>query len=316
MTDKPASARPACRTLGAGCYVARMARSRAVARGLPVVPVLVAALLGSVGWGWYVGGRATAASPQPSSASSTATPSSSRFADGARREGPPARRRHARDSSIRASRCSASGPRRATYTQGATSSGSSVTLEFDAEHRDNYGRLLAYVSSTGTATTTSCCAAGYARFLVIPPNGAHARAMLAEELDARRARRGLSGACDDSASRSRRGGEDLVDDVERGLRMQEREAGDGLAVPARRGDERDLLCRADGPTSAVVGAVPPARRNSTIDSSGSRTSSRWGARAIRVAVACAVASTLLDRVAVRVGSVHREREPQRESTQR
>ena len=36
---------------------------------------------------------------------------------------------------------------------------------------------------------------GYARFLVIPPNGAHARAMLSAELAARAAGRGLWGAC-------------------------------------------------------------------------------------------------------------------------
>src|SRR4051794_41840829 len=50
-------------------YVARMARSRAVDRGRRatpwkrVLPVVVAALLGSVGWGWYTGGRITARIP-------------------------------------------------------------------------------------------------------------------------------------------------------------------------------------------------------------------------------------------------------------
>jgi len=36
---------------------------------------------------------------------------------------------------------------------------------------------------------------GFARLLIIPPNGVHARAMLGEELEARAARRGLWGAC-------------------------------------------------------------------------------------------------------------------------
>jgi len=40
-----------------------MARSRAVDRGLPVFPVIVAALLGSIGWGWYTGGHVTAPIP-------------------------------------------------------------------------------------------------------------------------------------------------------------------------------------------------------------------------------------------------------------
>jgi micrococcal nuclease len=40
-----------------------MARSRAVDRGSPALLVLVAALLGSIGWGWYTGGRITARIP-------------------------------------------------------------------------------------------------------------------------------------------------------------------------------------------------------------------------------------------------------------
>ncbi len=36
---------------------------------------------------------------------------------------------------------------------------------------------------------------GYARLLVIPPNGSHARTMLAEELEAKRNGLGLWGAC-------------------------------------------------------------------------------------------------------------------------
>ncbi|MBK5287570.1 MAG: thermonuclease family protein, partial [Acidimicrobiia bacterium] len=36
---------------------------------------------------------------------------------------------------------------------------------------------------------------GYARLLVIPPNGVHSRVMLEEELAAKRAHRGLWGAC-------------------------------------------------------------------------------------------------------------------------
>src|SRR5438477_10154246 len=40
-----------------------MARSRVVDRGPPVLLAIVAALLGSVGWGWYTGGRITARIP-------------------------------------------------------------------------------------------------------------------------------------------------------------------------------------------------------------------------------------------------------------
>jgi micrococcal nuclease len=73
--------------------------------------------------------------------------------------------------------------------------GQPVTLERDAETRDIYGRLLMYVSLDGARFNDELLRLGYARLLVIPPNGAHARAMLAQELDARTARRGLWGAC-------------------------------------------------------------------------------------------------------------------------
>jgi hypothetical protein len=52
--------------------------------------------------------------------------------------------------------------------------------------------------------------------------------------------------------------EDLVDDLERGFGVEEREAGDGLAVPARRGHERDLLRKQAGRPRVVVGAGPTA----------------------------------------------------------
>ena len=70
-----------------------------------------------------------------------------------------------------------------------------MTLEFDAEPRDKYGRMLAYVIVEGHRFDDELLARGYARLLVIPPNGSHARAMLRAELDARAARRGLWGAC-------------------------------------------------------------------------------------------------------------------------
>ena len=42
---------------------------------------------------------------------------------------------------------------------------------------------------------------GFARLLVIPPNGLHGRAMLDEELVARTAGRGLWGACPEGEGR-------------------------------------------------------------------------------------------------------------------
>ena len=58
-----------------------------------------------------------------------------------------------------------------------------------------YGRLLAYVEFDGRRFNDELLTGGYARVLVIPPNGRHGRAMLDEELAARSAERGLWGAC-------------------------------------------------------------------------------------------------------------------------
>lgn len=88
------------------------------------------------------------------------------------------------------------GPEAEAYTR-ARLAGRPVTLEDDVERHDVYGRRLAYVSVDGHRFNDELLTRGYARLLVIPPNGAHARTMLAEELDARRAHRGLWGACPD-----------------------------------------------------------------------------------------------------------------------
>jgi micrococcal nuclease len=73
--------------------------------------------------------------------------------------------------------------------------GRDVRLRFDRQRRDKYGRLLAYVEVDGRRFNDELLTGGYARLLVIPPNGSHGRAMLDEELEARSARRGLWGAC-------------------------------------------------------------------------------------------------------------------------
>ena len=170
-----------------------MARSRAVDRGLPVFPVIVAALLGSLGWGWYTGGRITA--PIPATVI--------RDVDG---DTVIARLPHGSVETVRllgVDTPEVVDPRKPVQCFGHAASaytasrlvGRRVTLELDAEPRDKYGRLLAYVLVDGHRFDDELLARGYARFLVIPPNGAHARAMLREELAARAARRGLWGAC-------------------------------------------------------------------------------------------------------------------------
>ena len=86
------------------------------------------------------------------------------------------------------------GPEAAAFTTRRLT-GRTVRLRFDRQRRDRYGRLLAYVEVDGRRFNDELLALGYARLLVIPPNGRHGRAMLDEELAARSAGRGLWGAC-------------------------------------------------------------------------------------------------------------------------
>ncbi len=86
------------------------------------------------------------------------------------------------------------GPEAAAFTAQRLT-GRVVRLEFDVERRDRYGRELAYVELDGARFNDELIRLGYARLLVIPPNVAHARTMLTEELVARRLRRGLWNEC-------------------------------------------------------------------------------------------------------------------------
>lgn len=71
--------------------------------------------------------------------------------------------------------------------------GRTVTLETDAELRDQYGRLLAFVSVGGTSVSAILIREGLAHVLVIPPNGKHTEALLALQQEAQAARRGIWG---------------------------------------------------------------------------------------------------------------------------
>jgi micrococcal nuclease len=73
--------------------------------------------------------------------------------------------------------------------------GRRVTLRFDAERRDRYGRLLAYVYRDGLFVNAALVERGYARTLTIPPNVAHAALFARLARDARGAGRGLWSAC-------------------------------------------------------------------------------------------------------------------------
>jgi micrococcal nuclease len=86
------------------------------------------------------------------------------------------------------------GPEAAAYTA-ARLGGRVVQLEGDVETRDLYGRRLAYVIVGGHRFEDELLRRGFARLLVIEPNRAHARDLLAAELEAQRARRGLWAEC-------------------------------------------------------------------------------------------------------------------------
>jgi micrococcal nuclease len=155
--------------------------------------VASAALLGSVGWGWYAGGHPPATYTATIVEAVDGDTVVAQFIDG-RREivrllGVDTPETRHPDKPVECF-----GPEASAYTE-TRLLGRRVKLERDAELRDIYGRMLAYVYVDGVRVNDELVRAGYARFLVIAPNGEHARALLAAELEARSARRGLWGAC-------------------------------------------------------------------------------------------------------------------------
>ena len=75
--------------------------------------------------------------------------------------------------------------------------GESVRLRYDAERRDRYGRLLAYVyrRRDGLFVNEALVRGGYATTLTIPPNVAHADQFRSLERRARARGRGLWSVC-------------------------------------------------------------------------------------------------------------------------
>jgi micrococcal nuclease len=155
--------------------------------------MLAVALLGSAAWGWWSGGRAAARYRATVVRTIDGDTIDVRFANG----------RVERIRILGADTPETKDPRRPVQCFGPEASaytherltGRRVTLETDAEPRDKYGRLLAYVYVDGIRYDDELLRLGYARLLIIPPNGSHARAMLLAELGARAAGRGLWGAC-------------------------------------------------------------------------------------------------------------------------
>jgi micrococcal nuclease len=89
------------------------------------------------------------------------------------------------------------GPQASAHTKQLLPHGTAVRLERDAELRDRYGRLLAYVrrSSDDLFVNEDLLAGGYAKVLSIAPNTTYAPRFATVEREARSAGRGLWSAC-------------------------------------------------------------------------------------------------------------------------
>jgi micrococcal nuclease len=87
--------------------------------------------------------------------------------------------------------------RRASAFTHALLDGGQVRLVYDAERRDRYGRLLAYVyrARDGLFVNTELVRDGYARTLTIAPNTRFAERFAALAAAARHAGKGLWSAC-------------------------------------------------------------------------------------------------------------------------
>ena len=87
--------------------------------------------------------------------------------------------------------------KRAAAANAALVAGREVRLVADVEHRDRYGRLLAYVyrEPDGAFVNAQLVRDGYARTLTIAPNVAHAHQLAELAQTARRSGRGLWRAC-------------------------------------------------------------------------------------------------------------------------
>lgn len=89
--------------------------------------------------------------------------------------------------------------RRAARRNARLVAGRRVLLRFDAERRDKYGRLLAYVFAGRVFVNARLVAEGFARDYPFPPNTAHAGLMRRLRARAETRRRGLWGACGGSS---------------------------------------------------------------------------------------------------------------------
>lgn len=83
------------------------------------------------------------------------------------------------------------GPEASAFTKKMLPKGTKVTLEFDKDKRDKYGRLLAYVYVGGKSVQEALLAAGLAEVVVYPPNNKYEAKYRAIEAEAKKAKKGL-----------------------------------------------------------------------------------------------------------------------------
>ncbi len=139
-----------------------MARSRAACATLAV------ALLGSAGWGWWSGNRAAARFD--ATVVATIDGDTIDVGIGGRVERVRILGADTPETKDLRKPVQCFGPEASAYTH-ARLAGRKVSLETDAEVRDKYGRLLAYVYVDGKRYDDELLRLGYARLLIIPPNG-------------------------------------------------------------------------------------------------------------------------------------------------
>lgn len=89
------------------------------------------------------------------------------------------------------------GTEASNHTKSLLPAGMAVRLERDAEQRDRYGRLLAYVyrHNDGLFVNEELLRDGYGQLLTIPPNVAHVDAFRDAQRVARESGAGLWSAC-------------------------------------------------------------------------------------------------------------------------
>jgi len=86
----------------------------------------------------------------------------------------------------------AMGKEATNYAKSLVRPGDTVKMEFDAQKRDKYGRLLAYIYlSNGKMLNEEIVKAGYANLMTVPPNVKYQGRFLEAYREARESRDGL-----------------------------------------------------------------------------------------------------------------------------